>query len=188
MENSKKSTKTSFPEKQQPDGGMKLDAPQPRIFYGWYILVIGMLGAVMAAGTSQLFMSIMLKPLTAEFGWSRTAATGAITTGTILSGLLSYPLGKLADRYGPRILTTLGALVMACVYIATGLFVSLWQFYVVFVIGRVVSVNTLSTTVPRTAAVNWFRRYRGRVLGLLTAGLAPATIMAFSGYSPLPSM
>ena len=147
---------------------MKSDENQFKIFYGWYILAIGMLGAVMAAGTSQLFMSIMLKPLTTEFGWSRTAATGAITTGTILAGLLSYPFGKLADRYGPRLLTTLGALVMAGVYIAIGMFVSLWQFYVIFVIGRVVSVNTLSSTVPRTAAVNWFRRFRGRVLGLLT--------------------
>jgi len=130
-----------------------------------------MMGVVMAAGTSQLFMSIMLKPLTTEFGWNRTAATGAITTGTILGGLLSYPFGKLADRYGPRVLTTLGALVAAGVYAAMGMFVSLWQFYVIYVIGRVVSLNTLSTTVPRTAVVNWFRRFRGRVLGLLTMSI-----------------
>jgi hypothetical protein len=35
---------------------------RPKIFYGWYVLGIGMLGVSMAAGTSQLFMSIMLKP------------------------------------------------------------------------------------------------------------------------------
>ena len=140
---------------------------QPKIFYGWYILSIGMLGAFLAAGTSQLFMSIMLKPLSEEFGWSRTATTGAITTGTIMAGLLSFPFGKLADRYGPRFLASVGALVTAGAYVAIAHFVNLWQFYVAYVLARVVSTNTLSSVVPRTAAVNWFRRYRGRALGLL---------------------
>jgi sugar phosphate permease len=44
----------------------------------------------------------------------------------------------------------------------------LWQFYTVYVIARVVSTNTLSTIAPQTAAVNWFRRFRGRALGLLS--------------------
>jgi len=147
---------------------MKQCKKQPKIFYGWYILAVGMLGTFLSSGSSQLFMSIMLKPITEEFGWSRTAATGAITTGTIMAGLLSLPFGKLADRYGPRVLTSLGALVTAGTYFAITKFVNLWQFYVIFVIGRIVSTNAISGIVPKTAAVNWFRRFRGRVLGLLS--------------------
>ncbi len=141
---------------------------KPKIFYGWYILAIGVTGAFLSAGSSQLFMSIMLKPLTEEFGWSRTAATGAITTGSILAGLLSLPFGKLVDRYGPRLLTSLGALITACAYVAITKFVSLWQFYVVYVIARIVSTNAVSNIAPKTAAVNWFRRFRGRALGLIS--------------------
>ena len=147
---------------------MRKDKKQPRIFYGWYILAVGMVGALMTSGSSQLFMSIMLKPLTTEFGWSRTAATGAITTGTIMAGLFSYPFGKLADRYGPRLLTSVGALLTAGTYAAIASFSNLWQFYAVYVIGRVIATNTVSGVVPKTAAVNWFRRYRGRVMGFLT--------------------
>jgi MFS family permease len=139
-----------------------------KIFYGWYVLTVGMVGAFLAAGTSQLFMSIMLKPLTAEFGWSRTAATGAITTGTIMSGLLSFPFGKLADRYGPRLLTSLGALLTAFAYIAIAKFANLWQFYAAFIIARIISTNAISDVVPKTAAVNWFHRFRGRALGLIS--------------------
>ena len=131
-----------------------------------------MLGAFMAAGTSQLFMSIMLKPLTQEFGWSRTAATGAITTGTIIAGILSLPIGKLADKYGPRALASLGALITAIAYIAFSKLVALWQFYLIFIISRAISTNTLSNIVPRTAVVNWFFRFRGRALGLLA--MSPA--------------
>jgi len=147
---------------------MQQTESKPKIFYGWYVLAVGMTGAFMAAGTSQLFMSIMLKPLTAEFGWSRTAATGAITVGTITAGLFAIGFGRLADRYGPRLLTSVGSLVTAGVYIAISKSTNLWQFYVVYIIARIVSINTISNIAPKTAAVNWFRRYRGRALGLLT--------------------
>ena len=143
---------------------------EKKIFYGWYVLAVGMTGTFMSGGVSQLFMSIMLKPLTAEFGWSRTAATGAITTGTIMAGLLSLVFGKLADRYGPRLLTSLGALATAAAAMAITRFVNLWQFYVVYVIARVISTNTLASIAPQTAAVNWFRRFRGRAMGLLSMG------------------
>jgi sugar phosphate permease len=160
---------------------MDRETEKPKIFYGWYVLAIGMFGAFLGAGTSQVFMSTMLKPLTEEFGWSRTIATGAITTGTILAGFFSFPFGKLADRYGPRLLTSLGALLVACTYVAMTKFATLWQFYVIYVIARVVTVNTLSSVVPQTAVVNWFRRYRGRALGLLSmATPLGASVLAFT--------
>jgi len=155
---------------------------RPKIFYGWYVLGIGMMGVVMAAGTSQLFMSIMLKPLTAEFGWSRTAATGAITAGTLVAGIVSIMFGRLADRYGPRLLTSLGAVVTAGVYLAMTRVTELWHFYAVYIIGRVVASNTMAKVVPNTAVVNWFRRMRGRALGLLAmASPLGAALLAISG-------
>ncbi len=150
------------------NGDMKQEKKQTKIFYGWYILAIGMAGSIVGAGTSNLFMSIMLKPLTEEFGWSRTAVTGAITTGTILAGLVSLPFGKLVDRYGTRLLTSLGAFVAAGMYLLMTKFVELWQFYTVYVMARIISMGAVTNIAPRTAAVNWFRRYRGRALGLLS--------------------
>ncbi len=150
------------------NGAMTQQKAEGKIFYGWYILAVGMVGSILGAGTSQLFMSTMLKPLTEEFGWSRTAVTGAITTGTIVAGLFSLPFGKLVDRYGTRWLTSLGALVTAGMYFLMTKFVVLWQFYVVFVIARIISMSAVTNIAPRTAAVNWFRRYRGRALGLLS--------------------
>jgi OFA family oxalate/formate antiporter-like MFS transporter len=142
-------------------------SPPPRIFYGWYILGVAMLGAFLAAGTSQLYLSIMLKPLADDLGWSRTATTVAITIGTVLGGLLSPFVGRLADRYGPRLLATLGALILTVTYFGLAGMTELWEFYVIYIVGRGLTTSMLSGVVPFTAAANWFRRMRGRALGLI---------------------
>jgi sugar phosphate permease len=60
----------------------------------------------------------------------------------------------------------------AIAYIAFSKLIALWQFYLIFILSRAISTNTLSNIVPRTAVVNWFFRFRGRALGLLA--MSPA--------------
>lgn len=138
-------------------------------FYGWYILGMAMLGAMLNSGTSQMFFSIMLKPITEEFGWSRTALAGITTMGTFAAGFASPLAGRLADRYGPRLLAPLGAAVVGTAYLLLPTLSELWQFYVVFVTGRAVGGVALTGVVPNTALANWFRRMRGRVIGLVAS-------------------
>lgn len=143
----------------------------PKFFNGWYIIAIGMLGGMLSAGTLQLFLSIMLKPMTAEFGWSRTEASLGLTIGTFSAGLLAPIIGRLADRYGPRALTAIGGLLVALSYFGIFQMTALWQFYLASAVGRGVGAGTMGGIASNTAATNWFRRMRGRALGLIT--LAP---------------
>ena len=138
-----------------------------RVFYGWYVLGVAMLGAFLAAGTSQLFMSILLKPLAEDFGQSRSAIAAVVTIGSTCAGLLSPVVGRLADRYGPRPLSTLGALLVGVLFLILATVHELWQFYVVHIIARTASTGSLAGVVPMTAAANWFRRLRGRAMGLI---------------------
>lgn len=140
-------------------------------FYGWYIIGISIFGAFLTAGISQAFMGVMLKPMTEDLGWSRTAVSGALTAGTFGSGLLSPFVGRLADRYGPRILAPLGSIVLVTAFFAFAALTELWQFYVMYIIGRSISQTTLTGVVPQTAAANWFRVKRGRALGFISMGL-----------------
>lgn len=162
---------------------------RPRVYYGWYVLAVAMLGSFLAAGTSQLLMSAMVRPLSDELGTSRSAVTAAISLGTILAGFLSPIIGRLADRYGPRPLMTLGALLLVGTYFGIAAVGELWQFYVVYVLGRGLTGSLVMSVVPQTAATNWFRRMRGRALGLLAmstplGGSTLAFIAAFLADGP----
>ena len=75
---------------------------RPRIYYGWYIVIIVGLAGFTQTAEAAVVLSVFLKPVTLEFGWSRTAFTGAITIGTLMGGIIAIFIGPLMDRFGPR--------------------------------------------------------------------------------------
>jgi MFS transporter, OFA family, oxalate/formate antiporter len=149
--------------------GAPANAPaRGRVFYGWYIVAVATAGAFLAGGlTSQVFFSVMLKPLTEDMGWSRTEISGAITLGTLSGGLLSPIAGALVDRHGPRFLAPIGALLICVALLLIASVQSLVVFYVAFIVARSFSNVSMSGVVSQAIAVNWFRRMRGRVLGIM---------------------
>lgn len=113
---------------------------------------------------------IFLVPITEEFGWLRSTASGVLTVIAVISFLV-YPLvGRLADRVGPRRILVLGNLLfapaIALLALATG---SVWQFYLLFVL--IGLTGALPSTVMFSKIVSdWFDERRGLMLGL-TAGV-----------------
>ena len=144
---------------------------RPKIYYGWWVLGVTMMVALMSSVSSQFFVGVMLPFIQEDTGWSRTSITGAVTLGSMTAGLGAPLFGRLADRYGPRILSSVGLVVMVASVFAIGGAVHLGMFYLAYIVGRAISQNTLTGVVPRTTAVNWFRRMRGRALGMVQMSL-----------------
>src|SRR5919202_6119168 len=70
-------------------------------YYGW--LVVGVAFATMAVGVSaRTAFSLLLPPLTDEFGWDRGLVAGAFSFGFLVSAVLSPTIGRIMDRHGPR--------------------------------------------------------------------------------------
>ncbi|MEK7216185.1 MAG: MFS transporter, partial [Chloroflexota bacterium] len=153
-------------------------------FYGWVILAVSMAGCFLAAATNQIFMGVMLKPISDDLGWSRTATSGAFTIGTITAGLASALVGPLVDRYGPRIVMPVGAVVSAVLLYALAGIDSVVAFYVFYIAARVISQATLAGVAPTTAMANWFLRRRGRAMGLVNMSL-PLGGSVFAFVAPL---
>jgi MFS family permease len=138
---------------------------RPRIFYGWYIIGLSGASAIFAGTTSQAFFGVFLKPIEDDTGWTRASIAGAVTFATFVGGGISLFIGRLADRYGPRVLMTIGLVIYAAGYAGMLVVTQVWQLYIAFFLARMASLQFLAGVVPRTMAVNWFRRMRGRALG-----------------------
>lgn len=138
-------------------------------FYGWIIVGVSFLIGFTESGVFQNILSIFMKPMVDEFGWSRASVTGAIAFGSLSGGLLSLAVGPILDRYGPRMVTFWGILLLS-LGLGSMMFVTrLWQLYLFFGVGRMVAVGVLSLSVSVSIA-NWFVRLRGRAMGITKIG------------------
>jgi MFS family permease len=135
-------------------------------YYGWVIVAVCFVSASLSGATSQLFMAVMVVPMAAEMGWTRTEASFALTLGVLVTAALSPVLGRLTDRHGPRTLLPIASVVVASGFLGLASLQSIWQYYASYAIGRGVSQASLSGVVSSTAVTNWFRRYRGRAIGI----------------------
>ena len=140
--------------------------PRTSFYYGWLIILMAALGTFVATGISQLVLGGVQGFIFEDLTWNRSTIALAVTIGTWASGLLAPFVGRLADRYGPRWLMPFGLVVVGLAFFALAGMGSVWQFYVAYILGRAISNPILVGVVPRTAAVNFFRRKRNIALSL----------------------
>lgn len=142
--------------------------PARRLYYGWYVVAVAVFGGVVSAGSSQLFMGSLLPAVRASTGWSDLSVSWALLLGTGAGGLLSPFAGRWMDRYGPRVMLSAAAVVLAGGYLVIGLVPSLVGFFVGYVLLRGAAQGVLGGAPQRAIAVSWFRARRGRAMGLLS--------------------
>ena len=62
---------------------------------------------IQAVGIGTYFSyGVLFNPLIDAFGWSRASISGAASLAFLLMGFLGIGVGRLNDRFGPRILMT----------------------------------------------------------------------------------
>jgi MFS family permease len=137
--------------------------------YGWVIVFASLVLLIGSFGT-QLTFGVFLKPLSVEFGWTRAAASGAMSLALGVSGLIGVFMGRLTDRFDVRIPVGIAMTVGAACYVLLSRMHSLWQFYLYFGLGGGVCIG--STYTPVSAIVSkWFRERRALALGMALMGI-----------------
>jgi MFS family permease len=140
-------------------------------YYGWRVVLAACLGVM--AGFGSLFVytfTVFVKPLGAEFGWSREAVSSGFAIGAVTVGLCSPLLGRWIDRYGPRRIILPCMTVFGCGIASLALLRSgIWQFYVTcFVLGLV--GNGAAHLAYSRSISTWFQRRLGMALAFVMVG------------------
>ena len=87
-------------------------------------------------GGAVATLSIFVEPMTGDFGGSRTALSGAVSPGGLLSRLSSPLLGRVLERRGARLVLCLAILATGTANMVLSLTSSLLMFYPLFCIAR----------------------------------------------------
>jgi MFS family permease len=72
-----------------------------RLYYGWIMLVVVVFVMLAGSGIRAVF-GVFIKPIEAEFGWSRAQLSGAAALSLFVLGAVGPMVGWLADVWGPR--------------------------------------------------------------------------------------
>ncbi|MDP6179066.1 MAG: MFS transporter, partial [Desulfatiglandales bacterium] len=134
-------------------------------------VVVGAFTLVMAGFYgAEICFSVFLKPLIAEFGWTRAGVSGSVSTVEGIAGLFGILMGTLTDKYGARILIAIGGILGGLGYLLMSQVSSLWQLYLYF--GVMVGMCLAGCWTPIMATVS--RLFVGKrilALGIATSGI-----------------
>ena len=144
-------------------------------YYGWFIVALSFLANLTAAGIRSA-PSVLIHPLEAEFGWSRTQVASAASLNLLLLGLFAPVGGWLIDRIGAR-RVILGSLSTIAVGLVAVTFVQqLWQLILLW--GVVLGVATgITPALGASIASRWFVDRRGLAVGIMTNANAAGQIV-----------
>jgi MFS family permease len=140
-------------------------------YYGWRVVLAACFGVM--AGFGSLFVytfSVFVKPLAAEFGWSREAISSGFAIAAVTLGACSPLLGRWIDRFGPRRIILVCMSIYGCAIVLLSLLrFGLWQFYLTcFVLGAV--GNGAAHLAYSRSISTWFHRRLGTALAFVMVG------------------
>lgn len=152
-----------------------------RVFYGWWIVAACLVIAVLSWGLGIFGVGVSIYAITQTRGLSVGAVSMAFTVSAVLSAIATFFVGSLIDRYGPRPVMALGAIVMATGLALIGQVQTLWHVYGAFLLS---GLGNACLSVPAiTAAISpWFEKYQGRamssaMLGASVGGMTSTPIL-----------
>lgn len=147
------------------------DAPA---FHGWRMVGSGFTVLFVVYGL-QFSFGTFVDDLVADTGWSETGLQFIYALYILVYSVLSAVSGVLTDRFGPRRVVGVGAVVLAVGYVLWAIAPNVW--IVLLGLGVIAPIGMSASWVPCNATVvKWFVARRGTAVGLTTVGGSVANI------------
>ena len=145
-------------------------AAQLPFFYGWVVLGCACCASFARQGPAVATLSIFVVPMTAEFGWSSSEISGAVSLGGVLAAIASPILGPLVDRHGARAMLCCAVLITGVASLLLSLTPSLLVFYLLFCLARMNFAGPFDLGIYG-AVNNWFVQLRPLANSIITVAL-----------------
>ena len=147
-----------------------------RLYYGWIMLVAVVFVMLAGSGIRAVF-GVFIKPIEAEFGWSRAQLSGAAALSLFVLGAVGPMVGWLADVWGPRRVMLLSTAILGAGTLLSSFVGHLWQFYISAGLLMAMGAGGLGMATSSTVAARWFVARRGLILGILGGAMSAGQML-----------
>ncbi|MEK8126799.1 MFS transporter [Paenibacillus filicis] len=155
---------------------MPQERPSSSFYYGWIIVSIAFLTLLLSAAISSV-PSVLMQTWEQEFGWDRSAVSGAMSIRILLYGLMGPFSAALMSRFGIRRVMVISILLLVVSLILTPFMTAIWQLFLLWGIVVGVGTGSLANVLGVTVANRWFVKHKGLVIGMLTASAATGQLL-----------
>jgi len=142
---------------------------RPKFFYGYVILALCFANMIVMRGVNGAF-GVYYLALLEEFSWSRSDGATVASANFFVYAIASPLVGLAFDRFGPRLLMPLGALLVGVGLVISAFANSLWELYVSYGIITALGQGALSFVGHNALISFWFVRRRATAIGIASMG------------------
>jgi MFS family permease len=129
-------------------------------------------------GVARYSFSVFYTAILGEFGWSRADTAGAFSVNLIVYALCAPIIGRLLDRFGPRLVMPVCAIIIGLTLALNSQIHAVWQLYLF--LGLMAVGHCGLWFLPHSTIIpNWFVRQRGTAMGLMSAGAGTAYALVY---------
>jgi len=163
-------------------------------FYGWRIVKGSVVIAFVAWAFALYGPSVYLSALSQERGWPIGQISTALTVSFLVNALSIGFVGSILGRHGPRVIMSIGAVVMATGLVLVGQITEVWQAFFVFPLMGL-GWSCLSTIAITSTIAPWFERNQGKALSIALLGASlggmfgvPITLLLVNSFGLTQAM
>ena len=142
-----------------------------KVYRGWWVVAVVTTVLAVSSGARFLY-GVVLKPVSEEFGWSRTDLAAVVTINVIMISILQPFVGIAVDRWGSRPMILLGIVGTGLMALPITLATELWQVYVIYSLVASLAFAAMSPVNVTKLVAGWFTKRRGLALSISTSGAA----------------
>ena len=143
----------------------------PKLTRAWLLLVAVTVVMTVTSGARFLF-GVVLKPVSDEFGWSRSSLTAAVMISMVTLSLCQPFVGVVVDRVGSKRMLVAGTTLLALALIPLSYATRLWQVYLIYGVVVAFGLAAVSPANITSLVSRWFDERRGTALAVATSGSA----------------
>jgi MFS family permease len=148
-----------------------------RVFYGWPVTVAFSVMVFASTGIRHA-VGPFLKPMVADLHVDRASFSLVIALGLFLYGAFMPLVGNLVDRFGARVVTSSGCVVLAGALVLTGFCRNIWELALVYGLLAAVGLAATGPVVANAVVTRWFVARRGTAVSVLgSASMAGMSLM-----------